>query len=79
MTYAFSCEQEVVLSPTSDAFYRVSQYLNFGDLGTSVKDLVQNYQKKNTFTRQTGYYRYVFFTVGHTQLFGSTIFIGTSV
>jgi vacuolar protein sorting-associated protein 45 len=37
---------EVVLSPQIDHFYKGSMYLNFGDLGTSVKELVQNFQRK---------------------------------
>jgi vacuolar protein sorting-associated protein 45 len=38
--------KEVVLSPHQDHFYKGSQFLNFGDLGTSVKELVQNFQRK---------------------------------
>jgi len=40
-------QREVVLSPAQDHFYRGSQYLNFGELGKSVKELVQNYQRKS--------------------------------
>ena len=39
-------QQEVVMSPQIDHFYRGSMHLNFGDLGTSIKDLVQNFQRK---------------------------------
>lgn len=38
--------REVVLSCDSDAFFRQSMYLNFGDLGASVKHLVEAYQAK---------------------------------
>ena len=37
---------EVTLSPTSDHFYKGSQWLNFGDLGQSIKDLVSDFQRK---------------------------------
>jgi vacuolar protein sorting-associated protein 45 len=37
---------EVILSPQLDHFYKGSMYLNFGELGTSVKELVQNFQRK---------------------------------
>ncbi len=37
---------EVVLSPQFDHFYKGSMYLNFGELGSSVKELVQNFQRK---------------------------------
>lgn len=40
--------KEVVLSPQQDHFYKGSMYLNFGELGRSVKDLVQNYQRKTS-------------------------------
>lgn len=39
--------QEVVLSPQQDRFYKGSMLLNFGDLGGSMKELVQNYQRKS--------------------------------
>ena len=38
--------QEVVLSVKDDKFYKDSQYLNFGELGSSVKSLVSDYQRK---------------------------------
>lgn len=37
---------EVVLNAQQDHFFRGSMYLNFGDLGTTIKDLVQNWQRK---------------------------------
>lgn len=37
---------EVTLSPTSDHFYKGSMWLNFGDLGQSIKDLVLDFQRK---------------------------------
>jgi len=37
---------EVVMSSQIDHFYKGAQYLNFGELGTSVKELVQNFQRK---------------------------------
>ena len=36
-----------LLSPTEDAFYRRSMYLNYGDLGTAVKELVDEYKAKS--------------------------------
>ena len=38
--------KEVVLNPSQDHFYRGSMYLNYGDLGTSIKELCQNFQRK---------------------------------
>jgi len=38
--------KEVVLSLDHDAFYRENLYKNFGDLGASIKDLVDQYQDK---------------------------------
>jgi len=38
--------REVVLHPMQDEFYRQSMYLNFGELGKSVKGLVADYQVK---------------------------------
>lgn len=38
--------REVVLSAEQDHFYKGSMYLNFGDLGASIKELVTTYQRK---------------------------------
>jgi len=38
--------REVVLHPMQDEFYRKSMYLNFGELGQSIKGLVARYQVK---------------------------------
>eukprot|EP00027_Filamoeba_sp_ATCC50430_P014952 CAMPEP_0168571970 /NCGR_PEP_ID=MMETSP0413-20121227/17664_1 /TAXON_ID=136452 /ORGANISM="Filamoeba nolandi, Strain NC-AS-23-1" /LENGTH=552 /DNA_ID=CAMNT_0008604947 /DNA_START=41 /DNA_END=1696 /DNA_ORIENTATION=+ len=37
---------EVVLSPEQDAWYKSAMFLNFGDLGEKVKELVDEYQSK---------------------------------
>jgi vacuolar protein sorting-associated protein 45 len=37
---------QIVLSPHLDNFYKQSMFLNYGDLGASVKQLVQDYQRK---------------------------------
>eukprot|EP01038_Epipyxis_sp_PR26KG_P008102 gene8102-10973_t len=37
--------QEVVLSATQDDFFAKNRYANFGDLGTAVKQLLDDYQK----------------------------------
>eukprot|EP00808_Paulinella_micropora_P011765 g60228.t1 len=42
--------KEIVLSSTHDRFYKGSMYLNFGDLGSSVKDLVQQLQQNTKST-----------------------------
>jgi vacuolar protein sorting-associated protein 45 len=39
--------EEVVLSCTQDEFFAENRYANFGDLGTAVKTLLQNYQKES--------------------------------
>eukprot|EP00026_Physarum_polycephalum_P006009 Phypoly_transcript_06049.p1 GENE.Phypoly_transcript_06049~~Phypoly_transcript_06049.p1 ORF type:complete len:564 (+),score=108.74 Phypoly_transcript_06049:40-1692(+) len=39
--------KEIVLSPESDSFYKQNMYANFGDLGVSVKQLVDEYQDKS--------------------------------
>lgn len=39
--------KEIVLSPESDAFYKTNMYSNFGDLGTNIKTLVDEYQDKS--------------------------------
>eukprot|EP00741_Cyanophora_paradoxa_P017320 tig00020961_g16730.t1 len=38
--------EEVVLSPIQDQFYRENLHVTFGDLGASVKGMVDEYQKK---------------------------------
>lgn len=38
--------QDVVLDPKEDAFYKCNRRSNFGDLGTAVKTLMDNYQKQ---------------------------------
>jgi hypothetical protein len=38
--------KEIVLSGDQDAFFRKSMYLNFGDLGATIKDYVNQYQSK---------------------------------
>lgn len=37
--------QELVLSARQDEFYRTHRYKNFGDIGTAVKDLVDDFQR----------------------------------
>ncbi|XP_042877132.1 vacuolar protein sorting-associated protein 45-like [Penaeus japonicus] len=38
--------KEVVMSPTQDDFYARSMYLNYGEIGQTIKDLMEDYQKK---------------------------------
>lgn len=38
--------EEVVLSTTQDVFFARNRFANFGDLGTAVKSLLDDYQKK---------------------------------
>lgn len=38
--------REIVLASHQDKFYKDNMYLNFGDLGTSVKTLVDDYQRQ---------------------------------
>ncbi|XP_064086038.1 vacuolar protein sorting-associated protein 45-like [Macrobrachium nipponense] len=38
--------KEVVMSPTQDEFYAQSMYLNYGEIGQTIKDLMEDYQKK---------------------------------
>ncbi|KAJ2616782.1 vacuolar protein sorting-associated protein 45 [Coemansia sp. RSA 1365] len=38
--------KEVMLSQDQDSFFKQSQFLNFGDLGVSVKEFVDSYQSK---------------------------------
>ena len=37
--------EEVVLSPTQDAFFATNRHANFGDLGAAVKSLLEEYQR----------------------------------
>eukprot|EP01105_Mastigella_eilhardi_P009919 TRINITY_DN2328_c0_g1_i1.p1 TRINITY_DN2328_c0_g1~~TRINITY_DN2328_c0_g1_i1.p1 ORF type:complete len:569 (-),score=169.35 TRINITY_DN2328_c0_g1_i1:56-1711(-) len=39
--------KEIVLSPDQDAFYRDNMFQNYGDLGSSIKDLVDEFQQKS--------------------------------
>ncbi len=39
--------KEIVLSQDQDPFFKKSMYLNFGDLGSSVKDYVEQFQAKH--------------------------------
>lgn len=39
--------KEIVLSSDQDQFFKSTMYLNFGDLGASIKDYVSQYQAKN--------------------------------
>ncbi len=38
--------QEIVLSAEQDEWYREHMYQNFGEVGTSLRDLVNQYQQK---------------------------------
>lgn len=38
--------KEIVLSPEQDAFFKENMYLNFGDLGTRIKEYVDHYHSK---------------------------------
>ncbi|KAJ1952331.1 vacuolar protein sorting-associated protein 45, partial [Dipsacomyces acuminosporus] len=38
--------KEVMISQDQDTFFKQSQYLNFGDLGASIKEYVETYQSK---------------------------------
>ncbi len=57
MTLAMRAEQvkkdfqEIVLSARQDEFYRKHMYANFGDIGAAVKDLVDEFQKQSTSSR----------------------------
>jgi len=37
--------EEIVLSPTQDEFFARNRYANFGDLGSAVKQLLEDYQR----------------------------------
>jgi len=39
--------KEIVLSQDQDAFFKTNMYLNFGDLGSNVKDYVEQFQAKH--------------------------------
>lgn len=39
--------KEVVLSQDQDPFFKTNMYLNFGDLGSNIKDYVQQYSSKS--------------------------------
>ncbi|XP_077988672.1 vacuolar protein sorting-associated protein 45-like [Glandiceps talaboti] len=39
--------QEVVLSPEHDEFYASNMYANFGEIGTNIKELMDDFQKKS--------------------------------
>ncbi|KAJ5071839.1 vacuolar protein sorting-associated protein [Anaeramoeba ignava] len=43
--------QEIVLSPYQDEFYRDNMFLNFGELGDSMKQLVEGYSETSKFTQ----------------------------
>ncbi|KAK9815570.1 hypothetical protein WJX72_006038 [[Myrmecia] bisecta] len=43
--------QEAVLAARQDEFYRKHMYANFGDIGTAVKELVDEFQKHTTHTK----------------------------
>eukprot|EP00731_Ephydatia_muelleri_P008714 Em0004g1052a len=40
------------MSPEQDEFYRANMYLNFGDIGTNIKDLMEQYQEKSVSRQQ---------------------------
>lgn len=40
--------RDIVLNPSSDSFYAQNIFANFGDLGASIAQYVQDYQSKNT-------------------------------
>lgn len=42
----YSYNQEIVLSPDQDPFFKKSMYLNLGDLGATIKQYVDEYQSK---------------------------------
>lgn len=42
--------KEIVLSQDQDPFFKKNMYLNFGDLGDTIKDYVQQYQSKTKTT-----------------------------
>lgn len=43
--------QEIVLSARQDDFYKRHMYSNFGDIGAAVKDLVDEFSKQTTSSR----------------------------
>eukprot|EP00062_Callorhinchus_milii_P027708 gi/632991340/ref/XP_007884581.1/ PREDICTED: vacuolar protein sorting-associated protein 45 [Callorhinchus milii] len=38
--------KEVVLSAENDEFYANNMYLNFGEIGSNIKNLMEDFQKK---------------------------------
>ncbi|MCL4122024.1 UNVERIFIED_CONTAM: hypothetical protein GTU68_002592, partial [Idotea baltica] len=38
--------KEVVMTPSQDEFYAKSMYLNYGDIGQTIKELMEQYQQK---------------------------------
>jgi len=39
--------EEVILSPDQDSWFKQTMYMNFGDLGVKIKELVDDYQQKS--------------------------------
>lgn len=44
--------QEAVLSYRQDEFFRKNMYANFGDIGSAVKELVDEFQKQTSNTKR---------------------------
>lgn len=44
--------QEAVLSYRQDEFFHKNMYANFGDIGSAVKELVDDFQKQTTNTKR---------------------------
>ena len=44
--------QEAVLSYRQDEFFRKNMYANFGDIGSAVKELVDEFQKQSSNTKR---------------------------
>ena len=44
--------QEAVLSYRQDDFFRKNMYANFGDIGSAVKELVDEFQKQTSNTKR---------------------------
>ena len=44
--------QEAVLSYRQDEFFHKNMYANFGDIGSAVKELVDEFQKQTTNTKR---------------------------
>lgn len=47
------CSQEITLTTSTDPFFQTHHGSTFGDLGTALKDYVQNYQSKSQATSPT--------------------------